>query len=138
MALYKSGKTQVMLLRKRFTEIPLADLQGEWRLMKVYGKALPSGMESVPCLVFDISGRRISGHAGCNRLNGEFKTGEETGNAISFPAVATTRMDCPDMRTEQEVLSALDKVRSFGLLGNGNLALFDTDGNPVMELTRNK
>ena len=45
-------------------------------------------------------------------------------------------MACPDMATEQNVLTALGQVGSFGISINGNLLLFSAGGNAVMELMR--
>ena len=38
------------------------------------------------------------------------------------------------MTTEQNVLTALEQVNSFGISPNGNLLLFSAEGNVVMEL----
>ena len=137
LTLYDEDKRPAVLLKKRFTEIPVADLQGEWRIAKIYGQSVPSGGET-PNLVFDIEARKVSGHTGCNRLMGGFKTDEANKKAISFPGVATTRMSCPDMTTENNILSALKGVRSFGRLENGNVALYSAGGDQIMELMRNR
>ena len=39
-ALYASDKEPVMLLSKRFSVVPLSELEGEWNIVKVYGDTL--------------------------------------------------------------------------------------------------
>ena len=159
-ALYASDKEPVMLLSKRFSIVPLSELEGEWDIVKVYGDTLSTDLEVRPGVKFDIADGRISGNSGCNRITGELRsdvglpsrhfgnscnriTGElrsdETvGNSISFHSVAATRMMCPDMETEKNILSALNNVRTYGILENGNLVFFTAGGAVVLELKRNK
>lgn len=136
--LYGADKEPVMLLQKRFEVVPLSSLQGEWHVVNLYGAALPEGMETVPALNFDVTANRVTGNSGCNRLSGAINHDEADENSISFGHVASTRMACPDMDTENQVLSALNSVRSYGLLDNGRLALMNESGTIVLELERSK
>ena len=88
--------------------------------------------------MFDIAAGRISGTSGCNRITGELRSDDTVGNSISFHSVAATRMMCPDMETEKNILSALNSVRTYGILENGNLVFFTAGGAVVLELKRNK
>lgn len=135
LALYDAGKRPVMQLEKRFREVAPDDIRGEWRIVRVFGKKL-SGMKQVPFINFDTQNSRISAYAGCNRIMGGFRT--EAPNTISFSGVVSTKMACPDMDAERNVLTALGQAKSFGLLTNGNLALFSASGNLVVELMRNR
>lgn len=137
LVLYNADRHSVALLKKRFTEIPVADLQGEWRIAKVYDRKVPVSQET-PNLVFDVEARKISGDTGCNRLMGGFETDDADKKSISFPNVAATRMACPNMTTEQEILSALRDVRFFGLLENGNVALYSKGSDQLVELMRDR
>ena len=47
-------------------------------------------------------------------------------------------MMCPDIETEKNILSALNNVRTYGILENGNLVFFTAGGAAVLELRRNK
>ena len=105
-ALYASDKEPVMLLSKRFSVVPLSELEGEWNIVKVYGDTLSTDLEVRPSVKLDIADGRISGNTGCNRITGELRSDETVGNSISFHSVAATRMMCPDMETEKNILSA--------------------------------
>lgn len=138
LVLYGADKEPVMLLQKRFEVVPLSSLNGDWKVVSLYGAALPEGMETVPALNFDVTANRVTGNSGCNRLSGAINHDGADENSISFGNVASTRMACPDMDTENQVLSALNSVRSYGLLDNGRLALMSEGGTIVLELERSK
>ena len=128
LVLYGSARKPLMLLQKRFDVVPLSSLKGEWEVVSLYGTALPADMENTPSIDLDIATNRVSGNSGCNRLTGEIRRDEAVENSISFAHVASTRMACPDMATENQVLSALNSVRTCGMLDNGRLALMDEGG----------
>lgn len=136
--LYGSGKEPVMRLQKRFEVVPVADLNGDWTIVAVDGSALPADMESVPALNLNMTENRVSGNSGCNRLAGEIRRDATVDNSLSFVNVGSTRMACPDMDTENRVLSALNRVRFYGMLDNGHLALMDEGGTIVLDLQRSK
>ena len=119
-------------------KIALYELEGEWNIVKVYGDTLSTDLEVRPGVKFDIADGRISGNSGCNRITGELRSDETVENSISFHGVAATRMMCPDMETEKNILSALNNVRTYGILENGNLVFFTAGGAVVLELKRNK
>lgn len=138
LVLYGSARKPLMLLQKRFDVVPLSSLKGEWEVVSLYGTTLPVDMENTPSIDLDIATNRVSGNSGCNRLTGEIRRDEAVENSISFAHVASTRMACPDMATENQVLSALNSVRTCGMLDNGRLALMDEGGTIVLELERSK
>lgn len=138
LVLYGADKEPVMLLQKRFEVVPLSSLKGDWRVVSLYGAALPEGMETVPALNFDVTANRVTGNSGCNRLSGEIRHDAAVENSISFANVASTRMACPDMDTENQVLSALNQVCAYGMLANGHLALMAEGSTVVLELERSK
>lgn len=129
-------KKPLLQLEKRFCIVPFSDIEGEWRIVTVLGEKIPA-MPQAPFVNFDTENNRIFAFAGCNRLSGNCQGGEKI-NTLTFLDVVSTRMACPDMTTEQNVLAALAQVRSFGISLNGNLLLFSAGGNAVMELMRNK
>lgn len=135
--LYSGGKKPVMRLQKRFEVVPLSSLNGEWKVVAVNGAALPA-MENVPAFSLDMTTHRIGGNSGCNRLSGEIRHDAAVENSISFANVASTRMACPDMDTENQVLSALNQVCAYGMLANGHLALMAEGSTVVLELERSK
>ena len=135
--LYSGGKKPVMRLQKRFEVVPLSSLNGEWKVVAVNGTALPA-MENIPAFSLDMTTHRIGGNSGCNRLSGEIRHDAAVENSISFANVASTRMACPDMDTENQVLSALNQVCAYGMLANGHLALMAEGSTVVLELERSK
>ena len=137
LVLYGADKEPVMLLQKRFEVVPLSSLNGEWKVVAVNGTALPA-MENVPAFNLDMTTHRIGGNSGCNRLSGEIRHDAAVENSISFANVASTRMACPDMDTENQVLSALNQVCAYGMLANGHLALMAEGSTVVLELERSK
>ena len=137
LVLYGADKEPVMLLQKRFEVVPLSSLNGEWKVVAVNGTTLPA-MENIPAFSLDMTTHRIGGNSGCNRLSGEIRHDAAVENSISFANVASTRMACPDMDTENQVLSALNQVCAYGMLANGHLALMAEGSTVVLELERSK
>lgn len=64
-----------------------------------------------PYLKFDMEKSILSGNAGCNQINGKFKI---NGDTLVLGKIAATRMMCPSMAFEQDVL---------GILNEGTLTL---------------
>ncbi|MGM9833049.1 MAG: META domain-containing protein [Candidatus Limisoma sp.] len=127
---------QVVTLRRKSTYVDRTSLDGTWNIVKVLGEMVSKKMQTRPELTFATADGRISGNAGCNRINGEVKFDDASRNVIRFDNVASTRMMCPDMTTEQNVLAALSMARFFGELPNGNLSIFGTDGRTLLELSK--
>lgn len=61
-------------------------------------------LKGLPVFEFYLNDMRFSGHSGCNQLAGKISI---EGNKITFGDITTTKMACPDMHIEQEILSAL-------------------------------
>lgn len=132
-ALCDKNRKPLIKLERRFHTIPLSEIEGKWRIVSVFGESI-SVSDQAPFVNFDTNNRRISAFAGCNRLSGSIKSGEK--NTLTISNVASTRMACPDMSTEQNVLTALEQVAGFGISPNGSLLFFSAGGNAVMELMR--
>ena len=91
-------------------KMDVSELSGRWEITAVNGKPVASSaLESQPFLGFDVTEGKIFGNAGCNRITSGFSSAGGAGH-ITFDKVASTRMMCPDMTVEQNVLQALDKV----------------------------
>lgn len=133
LALCDKNEKPLLQMERRFHAAPLSDIKGKWRIVTVLGEPI-SVSEQTLFVNFDTDNSRISAFAGCNRLSGGIKSGEK--NALTISNVVSTRMACPDMTTEQSVLTALGQVGSFGISLNGNLLLFSAGGNEVMQLMR--
>lgn len=117
----------------------ISDLDGEWNIVELNGKALnPSDTHQF--IVFDIPQMRISGNSGCNRMMGLIDYNEARKNIIKFSQIAGTRMACPDMSGEQELLQALNKVVRFEAQGTAKpattVALYGTDNGKLMVIEK--
>ena len=134
-ALCNEQKRPVVILKKRSYEMSLAELNGEWKIIKVYGEAIPADLEKEAFIAFNTDKKQMSGCAGCNSIHGAFTTENGKKQSIAFPNLASTRMMCANMDTEDKVLKALGKVKNFGKMENGHLAFF-ANGTIVLELTK--
>lgn len=94
----------VMKLRKRL----LSFLNGAWKVDAIKGVKVPASANIK--IVIDVDECKIHGNAGCNLLNGTIVVNLDKGDGIEFKDLATTRMMCPDMATEQQFLLALEEV----------------------------
>ena len=96
--------------------------------------------ETNQVIEFDVARHSLSGRAGCNRMMGQIEYSDSRKNIIKFPQVATTRMACPDMSGERELLQALDKVVRFDAVGEvkpvNKIALYGTDNTKLMVIEK--
>ena len=136
MALCNAENRPVIVLQKKVADVQITALRGSWNITKVNGTAVPADMEKVPFLEFDLAKKSVHGNAGCNIINGGFQTKEDNACAISFPALITTMMACPDMDTEATILKALNEVKTFNVLSDGGIGLYDAKGTLVLTLAK--
>lgn len=136
MYLCNESNRPVVVLEKKEADVKLSMLNGEWKIASVNGEDIPSGMEKQPFLAFDIKKKSIHGNAGCNLVNGGFETNASNTKSISFPAVISTMMACPDMEIESKILKAMNEVKSFDVLSGGGIGLYDANGALVLVLTK--
>jgi heat shock protein HslJ len=113
--------------------VAVVDFTGEWNIVEVNGEKVSA--ENAPFLGFDKNGHRLYGNAGCNRLMGSFELDTLNAGKVKFGQVAATRMMCPDMTLEQNVLEALNKVAGYETVGE-DVALNDAEGKPVILLQK--
>ncbi|MCB1789909.1 MAG: META domain-containing protein [Gammaproteobacteria bacterium] len=110
-----------------------APLQGsEWSPLRVIDDAVP---ETYGAFVRFMSKGRLAGHSGCNRLFAEYEAAD---GQIFVGPVAATRMYCDPalMAFEGAFASALEGARTYRRDGAA-LVLFDSDGQPILELRQN-
>lgn len=103
--LSSTGRT-VMKLRKH----NLAYLNGAWRVTEIDGAPITANVK----IVIDTQEYKVHGNAGCNVLNGDIVVNLDKGDGIEFKNLATSRMMCPDIATEQAFLLALESVSTAG------------------------
>ena len=110
-------------------------LAGDWELVSIPGETFKVTKDAKPAtLHFDPAEKHASGNASCNRFMGPYT---QSGDSLSFGALATTMMACVDdalTRRETAFLAALNATRRFRLAG-GHLELIVPHG-PVALLTR--
>ena len=94
-----------------------------WALESFRGEAVdPEGMpRGVPTLEFNSGDFRVTGHSGCNNLNGSFSLMGP--NSLQFSQMVSTRRACPDMTLETAFLKALSNRRLDMALAEGRLVL---------------
>ena len=109
-------------------------MNGEWNIVEIQGN--PVQAESQPFIGFDTKEGRVYGNSGCNQMMGAFTFSAP--NHFELGDMASTMRACPDMDTENQVLSALNQVCAYGMLANGHLALMAEGSTVVLELERSK
>ena len=116
--------------------LSVSSLDGEWNITEVDGQKIST--ERMPFIGFDVAQKRIYGNSGCNRMMGSFEADSLKPGTLKFGQIGSTRMMCPDMKTEQMVLGVLDKVTSFQTVSDKPdvITLCNQDGRPLMTLEK--
>ena len=96
-------------------QLKIADVR--WKLVELNGQKIDN---SEAFVVFSTEDNRVYGNSGCNNFTGDFELKE--GNRLVLSQIASTRMACPDMDTEQAFLSMLGMTDNFTISG-GMLSL---------------
>lgn len=120
-----------VLLSSCGTTTKSVDISGEWNVISVENKQVAGN----PYIGFDTENGRLYGNAGCNRIMGRFEIDSVNPGHIGLTNVASTRMMCPDMETEQKVIEALNEVAGFKSSATG-VELTDKDGKVLMSLEK--
>ena len=116
--------------------IPLSSINGEWNIIEVNGsKVTPGESRNLPFITFDTATGRLSGNSGCNRMMGSFDVNAKPGS-IDFKGIAGTKMMCPDMTTERNVLGALAQVKGYKKAGKDKMYLCNDSNRPVVVLEK--
>ena len=110
-------------------------LNGTWSVTFIGDKAIANPKMK---LVFDVDEQKLHGNTGCNILNGKFETDMDAPNSISFSALATTRMACPDQDEEMQLIVALEDASSARMISADTVYLFNSAGERVLVLQRSK
>lgn len=112
---------------------PLSILNGEWSIVEISGaKIVPAARQNLPFINFDTESGKIFGNSGCNRMMGNF----DVNSKKSIINMAGTRMLCPDMTVEKNLLNALARVAGCKEMENGKTALCDKKKRPLVVLKR--
>lgn len=126
-----ANDSTLMVLRK----YDLNFINGAWDVTHINGQKVTSA--TLPQLVIDTPEQKIHGNVGCNTMNGSIVINPDRQNAMQFANMITTRMTCPEIATEQELLQALGKVYSVTPIDDmAGAQLKDEAGNVVVTLKR--
>lgn len=108
------------------------DVHGAWRIAQA--RTEPIVDRSRARLDFRPDGR-LRGHTSCNTLVADYTL---EGERIRIGSVATTRMACPPLQTEQEdrILTALELAATARVRPDGILELRDAEGRGVLRALR--
>lgn len=119
---------------RKVPSIPREEFGGTW-IVKTAGRHEVIGDEPVE-LTFDLTNDRIYGNDGCNVINGSFTLGDE--NALQFGSLISTTKACRPEVTDQAVLRAIDRTRSYKRTDDRDLSikLCDRRGRTVMTLVK--
>ena len=116
--------------------VDLSALSGKWNIVDVNGEAIKvASAEDAPYVGFDVVNGSISGFAGCNRIMATFNTNIPEGE-LELSHVASTRMACPDMSTEQRVIDALNSVKGYKQGKEGRIELISSNGKNLITLKK--
>ena len=131
--LYNANKKEVITLKRQ----PFSELEGTWDVTLINEKPLTDDQK--PFITFNTKDRKITGNAGCNRMNGQITTDNANEYFLSLGQIATTRMACPG-NTEPTFLKALENVKAFKLLPEKNgkkyAGLCDSEGKIIITLEK--
>ena len=118
--------------------VPVSSINGEWNIIEVNGSKVALGeSRTLPFIAFDTATGRVSGNSGCNRMMGSFDVNAKPGS-LSLGAMAGTKMMCPDMTTERNVLGALAQVKGYKKAGKDKMYLCNASNRPVVVLKRRR
>lgn len=129
LTLVDGAQKTVMTLRKSDIDY----LNGAWQVTAVNGKEINVASAR---LVFDVDANTVSGNTGCNRLRGDIARNPRVSTALQLTNLSTTRMTCPDIRTESSLLIALEEVTAARKVDSDKVELLDAAGHPVVTLSR--
>ena len=116
--------------------ISLSSINGEWNIIEVNGsKITPGESTPLPFIAFDTATGRVSGNSGCNRMMGSFDVNAKPGS-LELTGMASTRMMCPDMTTENNVLNAFAQVKGYKKAGKDKVFLCNSSNRPVVVLQK--
>lgn len=115
-----------------------ADINGEWNITEVNGHSIKTAEgEPRAYMSLDTKGKQMNGCAGCNRIFGRFDI-DTAKKTIGFGDVASTRMMCADMTTEDLVMGTFGKLASYETVGDNTLILKSADGKSYIKMVREK
>jgi copper homeostasis protein (lipoprotein) len=101
----------------------------KWKLFELHGQAVVKNAKGKDdsYIRFTKEGT-ISAYTGCNNMTGSYQVYK--GSGIKFSNIASTRMACPDMKTEQILNQVLQTADNFSVKAK-RLTLSKTGQKPL-------
>jgi len=89
-----------------------------WKLTELMGKAVAPAAQGVRemHIILKKQDNRVQGFAGCNNIMGSYEL--KDGNFISFKDIASTKMACPDISMENQLMDVLGRADNYSILGD--------------------
>lgn len=113
-----------------------AGINGEWNITEVNGQSIKAQEgESRAYMSFDTKEKQMNGCAGCNRIFGGFDI-DTAKKTINLSNVASTRMMCADMATEDLIMGTFGKLASYETVGDNTLILKSNDGKTYIKMEK--
>jgi len=86
-----------------------------WKLIELNGNKIILGknQDFAPHLTLKKENSRVFGNGGCNSFQGSYELSE--GKKIKFSKIASTKMFCDIMETEQELFSVLEMADNYSV-----------------------
>ncbi len=86
-----------------------------WKLLELNEKKIILGksQNTAPHLILKDENSLVYGNGGCNEIHGSYELAE--GNKIKFSKIATTKMFCNYMKTEQALLNVLEMTDNYSV-----------------------
>jgi len=119
-----------LLEKKEDTRLRLHDI---WALQSIRQKDLPDSAKGKPYIEIHVNDNRLMGNGGCNQLFG--KVSFEGAQGISLSEVGSTKMACPELKTESEFLQLLQTVKLYEIR-DLMLYLKDAQGAELLKLKK--
>jgi len=100
-------------LKKVYLDSTIAEKY--WKLIELNGKKiiLDKNQNTSPHLTLKNENSRVFGNGGCNVFQGAYELAE--GNKIKFSKIASTKMFCDYMETEQALLQVLEMADNYSV-----------------------
>lgn len=100
---------------------PVADLNGEWDIVKVDGKTIDTTKtEFRPTLGFETAKNNVFGCAGCNSIMGTARVNKDK-QTINFSEIGSTLMLCANMEYSSRYLTHCTRLRPIRMEAKGLL-----------------
>nr|WP_304608530.1 META domain-containing protein [Pontibacter anaerobius] len=91
-------------------------LDAYWTLLSLEGQDVQRPQNTQTAFIrFEEGKTRVHGFTGCNRFFGRYEAGEQ--QSLRLSGLSSTRMACPNMDQENQMMDALSRVDTYRIAG---------------------